>query len=1228
MRSRIFALLLPCFLLPPLAWGQTGMGKIQGTVKDASGAVVPGAKITVVRLETAGRNSTTTNEVGFYIFPAVQNGRYTIGIEAAGMETFKGEFLLETGQTAVIDAALKLGATVTEVTVTADVVPLVTTTAPTLANVTDRARLDQLPISGRMFQSLVMQTTPGIDGASFVPHVWGIKWGVEFLQDGAVLANRDIGEIAGRPPGMDTIEEFRVETSNSSAKMNRPGSVIVNTRAGANRVHGSLFEIARNNNLGFGVARARQDRWSRPPHLVRNEFGGSMGAPVYLPKIYNGSNRTFFFHAYEAFRSLTASTKRTRVPPAAFRQGDFSGLVDGTGRRYTLYDPWTSQGREANWQRLPYPNNQVPMRQQSPLAKYLYSVTPLPTELAVNPLVADNYYYLAPNNRLEWTMTTRVDHRISESDQIFFRYTHGVRDSFAQSGNNNSPTTLDRSANANWRPIRNNTGVVAWTHMFSPTFFGETNFNVGVEDLNFINIGDDKKWADILGLPNPFDEFGFPNLTSTGLSMEYVSAANRRNSIVHIYNLDQNFTRIHGRHELLFGGRYRYEKLNILPDQQQVQGSHSFSSNATGLFDPTSGSTFAPVPYSGHNAANMFIGVIGSYSAQFVRRWYDMHDSEYSLYLQDNWKVNSKLTLNFGLRWEMYTPVREADNALTGFDPKTKAIVNGADFETLYRTKSSMPEIVNIFTGMGVKFVKPEEVGLPKNLIYLNKWDFNPRAGFAYKFTEGARAFVVRGGYGLYGYPMPLRAFNARMRQNPPTTARFTYSYGNSAQTPDGMLSYGLRNAPDYVAGVNSRDIRQLKTPGGVSRGSFLTSYFSPHLPTSRAHEWNLTFEREILDSTVLRFGYVGTHGARLDMYDSYNQSVNDYIWFTTTGEPYPTGIYQSTARRVFDKTTFGEIEEYQKTGWSNSQNFQVEIQRRYAKGYGFQFFYVMSNTLKAGGSGWEDDVLPPAEVFMPGAVPADKQERRRFLFYRRDTAIPKHRWNWNWILDLPFGRGKKWAGNAGAVLNRVVGGWQLAGHGSVTSNWWSLPTGNWAFPNKLEFYGTKYPIQDCRSGTCLDGYLFYNGYIPANRINSYDRNGKPNGVMGVPDNYRPAHVPLIPIPKDGGSAGDPMAPFYDSNTVWVPLKNGTLQRTSYNPGLNPWRNQYQLGLRSWGQHASLFKIVPVNERVFFRLNIDFFNVFNMPGIPKTPSSSSGIIDASVSGNSARSLQFGLRLTW
>jgi hypothetical protein len=1166
-----------------------------------------------------------TNQVGFYLVPSIQPGTYRVTVEAAGMQTWQGDLQLQVGQAAVVDPLMTVGATVTEITVAGDVTPLVTTTSPTLGNTVERARIEQLPLNGRFFQTLVQRTTPGLEGSSGSPRVYGLRsTSMEFLQDGAVLTNRDTGELSGRPPGIDTIEEFKVETNNSSAKMNRPATTIVTTKAGTNAIHGALFETHRNS--GLGVARRRQDFYEKPPHLVRNEFGASVGGPVYLPKLYDGRNRTFFFFAYEAFRNLSATTTSVTMPTMAMRQGDFSGLIDSAGRQFTLYDPWTTQPAANRWQRQPFPNNQIPMSRISPLAEYFYSVTPRPT-LDANPLVSANYFGPAVSNRLDHTESVRIDHRLSDRDQLFFRYTNGNRWAKNRSGANGSPTMLDEAGNVTFRPVRNHSGVASWTHNYSPTLFSETLFTASTEDL-FIYVGTDHiNHAERLGMPNPFNETGLPNFSGTGFGMVYSYADNKRNNITQIFNLDQNFTKIYGRHEFQFGGRFRHERLSVLPDQQQVQGSHSFSSLGTSLYDPNSGSTYAALPRTGHDSANLFLGLVGSYSAQFVRKWYHLTGREYALYFQDNFKATSRLTLNYGLRWEFYPAIREADNVLTGFDMNTKSIINGVSLDRMYDLGVTTPVIVDAFTRIGVNFITPDQAGLPDTMMYSNKRDFGPRAGFAYRLSSGHRSTVLRGGYALYGFPIPLRTFNARMRSNAPTNARFTQSLNSAAQSPDGLPNYGLRSAPAVIAGVNSRDVLDITQPGGITRGSFRTSFFNPSQPTTRAHEWNLTLEREIFDNTVVRAGYVGTHGARLEQFYTFNQQPNNYVWFMNTGLPIPGGEFSGVARRNFDQVSYGDIEEYRKTGWSNFNGVQLELQRRYSKGYGFQLFYVMSNAFRAGGNGWSDDFVQEPNVFLTGSMPNDLRERNRLLNYRRDSAIPKHRVHWNWIVDLPFGRGKWLGRNAGGVLDRVIGGWQVAGFGTMRSNYFNLPTNNWGAVGDAEIYGTKYPIEDCRSGQCIPGYLWYNGYIPANRINSYDAQGRPNGVMGVPDSYRPASQPVIPMPRDGGSPSDPLYAFYDTNTVWVPLQNGSVQRIAMDTGLHPWRNQLGVGPRSWGLDASLFKAIRITESVSARFNADFFNVLNMPGIPQ-PDSGTGVVSLQNSAQEARQLQLTLRVTW
>ena len=1220
----LFVYFLLCAAVSALA--QTGTGNIQGTVKDAADAVVPGAIVNVVHTATSRQYRSPTNDVGFYLFPTLQAGAYQMTVEAPGMETWKGNLTLVTGQSAQVDPVLKLGATTTSVTIAGDVTPLVTTNSPTIATVVERERIEQLPLNGRFVTTLLYMTTPGVESGS-VPRVYGLRYATEMLQDGAVLENREWQSTPARPPGLDTVSEVRSETNNSSAKLNRPGTFILTTRSGTNELHGSIFETARNS--GLGVARARQDYYQKPPHLVRNEFGASLGGPVVIPKIYNGRNRTFFFFAYEGYQLRQASTRSIAVPTAAMREGDFSGLVDAQGRRYTIYDPLTTN---AQWGRTPFPNNQIPISRQSPLAKYLYSVTPLPTH-SDNPLVTSNWFGLGFDNTRQHTETARVDHRINDSNNLFFRYSHNpatterTNDPYGQ-----SPTTLDRRANAFIDSGENDSGVANWTHTFSPTFFSETLVSVARDYRGQLPYTGSEEISSTLGLPNPFGGIGFPRIpysmsSTTGVGMSYDASINPTINYGRIFSIDQNFTKVYGRHEFQFGARFRYEQLETLNDQQIAQGQLDYNNvGPTGLYDPTSGNAYSATPFTGHTAANFYLG-IGTYQAQFERSWYRPRVHERALYFQDNFKVNSRLTLNLGLRYEYNSPINERDHTIFGFDEKSKSIILARPIPDLVERKIVLPSIIDAYTKLGMKFTTPEQAGLPDSLTYSNKLDFGPRAGFAYRLGSSTRATVIRGGYSIFAYPESLRLFAGNTQNTIPGRGNISYNPNAAEQSPDGLPNYLLRSVPTVIAGVNSSNILDPNRVTGITRGGGSLYYLDPHQPTARAHEWNLLLEHELFANTVVKAGYIGTHGMRMSQWYTYNDNSPAYIWYTKTGQAFPTGEYANVARRPFDQQLFGTIQRYQKTGWSNFNGFQLEFEHRYSKGHAFQVFYVMSNAMRVAGDGWRDDILRPASYYLPGTVPEDDAARNRLLFYRRDTGIPKHRVNWNFLVDLPFGKGKAIGGGANRLVNAFIGGWQLAGNGALTSRYFQLPTTYWGPQSNVQVYGKQYPIQDCRSGVCYDGYLYWNGYIPANRINSYGANGKPNGVMGVPDNYKPFQTPIIPIPANGGTSGDPNFGFYDTNTVYVPLKDGALQRTTLDTGLHPLQNQYVPAPLIWNMAGSLFKSFPITERVVLRVNADFLNnLFNMPG--DTVPQSDGLLINRNSANPARVLQLTMRLTW
>jgi hypothetical protein len=518
-----------------------------------------------------------------------------------------------------------------------------------------------------------------------------------------------------------------------------------------------------------------------------------------------------------------------------------------------------------------------------------------------------------------------------------------------------------------------------------------------------------------------------------------------------------------------------------------------------------------------------------------------------------------------------------------------------------------------------------------------NNWfDIGPHVGFAYRAFDGPGSFVIRGGYSLNYHTIPLYTWNDRMRLNAPFAGFYqNYHLTASDQSADMTPQWGLVNRPTIIAGQNSANAVTFDRPMGITPGSesFQVAYFNPDQPTSRVHDWNLTVEKEIFADTVLRVAYVGNHSTRQESYLDWNAPTNEYVWVSRTGTVPPSGITAQTALRPNANLPYGNLQEWRKDGFGWSNGGQIELQRRYSKGFGFQLFYVLMNVTRAAAAGWEV-ALPPASNFLPGTVPTDDIERMNLLLNRRDPNVPQHEVRWNWIADLPFGKGKPIAGNAGGLLNQIIGGWQVAGLGRWRTRWLTLPTTNWETGVPVEYYGEDIPVQDCRSGVCRPGFLAWNAYIPAHQINSTDAQGRPNGVMGVPADYRPSNAPLWPYPADyrqRNAQNDPNYGNYGTNYVWLPLNNGNLHRINLNGSTNgsplhPWINQVVRGNNQWNTDASLVKNFAINERMNLRFTADFFNVFNVPGNPLP--NSSGIIETWTSFQEARVMQLSARFAW
>ena len=1233
--TRIAALAVAVLALGTVvAWCQSSNGSVRGTVQDTTKAVIPGANVVLTNADTNVELSAVTNHVGLYLFPSVMPGPYKISVESAGMNKFAATVTVSVQESAAVDVTLAPAGTATSVEVK-DVTSMITTDSPELGHTLERARIDELPINGRNV-SLLLNTVPGMTGN----RTYGVRLGThDMILDGAPLTDELNGGIITRQPGLDSIEEFRVTVNAASAKFTRQTSIILTTKGGTNQLHGTLFET--NRNASIGVARARDNNTNTAAHYVRNEFGGTVGGPVFMPKLYNGKNRTFWFASWEGFRQRQGNITGFSVPTEAMRNGDFSAVVTAAGTKANIYNPFTTDPTTRLRQQFNYNGvlNRIDPSLESPLAKALLAILPMPTLPNVNPLVAANYYGPTPDVYNQGTFATKFDQRFSDNDTLYVRISNSSSDR-----NNNSlgVTTLDKIDNFVQTHAPNRSLALHETHIFSPTLFNEFMFSA-TNTLQSGTTGDaSTNYAALLGLPNPNNQIGYPVIDQIGVGgglngNYYFQSVNAYNQRFAYFILEDNGTKMKGRHELQFGAHLRYNQLTYLPQQQQSGGFIGFASIATAQYDPTVPDRSRGVLNTGSLGSAFYLG-LANYTYPLLKSNYYMRENEDAFYFQDNFKIRPRLMLNLGVRWQLSPFPKDKNDIFSSFDLKNMAVVLPNSLDVLYKADVTTPSLIQTLQGYGAKFETAAQAGLPHRLMDNNWHDIGPHVGFAYHAFDGKKSFVVRSGFALNYFPLPMYLWNDSFRADTP----FRSSYTNSAltlagQSPDGQQNYGLVSVPTIIAGKNSADAISLTNPTGITPGgtSFQAYFFDPHQPTSRVYDWNFTIEKEILRNTVVRVAYVGNHATDQEIENSLNASIPQWVWLTTTHQPYPTGTYSTAAMRPLNQTgttlPYGEIQEFTKAGWSDGNGAQVEVERRLSKGIGFQFFYNLMNIAKAGANGYaSDSTLLPATSFAPGAVPADTTDRMKLLLLQRDTTIPQHQIKWNWVVDLPFGRGKKFGGHMNKWLDAVVGGWQVTGMGAWRSNYFTLPTTYYPTGAPIQYYGHKYPIQDCRSGACIPGYLMWNAYIPAQQINSVDaKTGKPNGIEGVPSNYQPAQAPFYPYPANYGSLNaqnDPNYGLYGTNTVVVTLANGAKQQVAYG-GLNPWINQPITSTNTWSFDSSLNKSFHLNERVRLRVQMDAFNTTNTPGNTPTPNSL-GIASTNTNVNTPRQLQLSAHLYW
>src|SRR5215831_8358912 len=749
----LWVLVAPLFA--PAAWAQASSSTVRGTVTDQHQAVIPKAVVTLTNTETNVSRNTVTNESGAYVFPGVFPGPYRVTAEVPGMQKYEATLTVQAQQDAAVDVTLQVGQTVTQVEVQ-DVTPMVTTSNPTLGHTLERQRIEQLPVNGRNYQAF-LSTVPGIDSTGLV-QAYGMRTNTSTtLFDGAPVNEVWEGWDFGRVPGLDALEELHVETNNSSAKFARPVTVLLSSKSGTNQFHGDLFET--NRNSGIGVARRRQDTFTKAPYLNRNEFGLTAGGPVFLPKIYNGRNRTFFFVSWEGLRQRAYTTNQYSVPTVAMRNGDFSDLRDSQNRLITLYDPFSTNPQTYERTPLTYNGrlNVIDPSKITSLAKFLFNSTPLPNQPGINPLLGPNLIVPTLIPTTQNTTSIRIDHRITEKDLIFGRLTLGTNDHWLGTtvmlpiSIGDYPNAVATS-NRHWPNV---TGALTWVHTFSASMTNELVLNAS-RDYQWRGSGDKHTdYAGALGLPNPFKAANWPSFTGMGLGSYPFGSAGLFWLVTNFGLLQNNATKIHGKHEFQFGFHARYEMIE--KSSNSTSGAFDAGTLATSLYDPTS-TAANPLakPQTGFGLANFELGVL-NYSTAFKRRWFRFRRPEYAGYFQDDFKVNKRLTLNLGLRYEIRSPLYDKDGTLLSFDFAKHSLVTGTTVDNFVKLGMTTPAILTALRNFGGNLISYTDAGAPQKLVYRNWKELGPRLGFAYQALSGKRAFVVRGGYRISYYPQKLQ---------------------------------------------------------------------------------------------------------------------------------------------------------------------------------------------------------------------------------------------------------------------------------------------------------------------------------------------------------------------------------------------------------------------------------------------------------------------------------------
>jgi hypothetical protein len=1083
---------------PALLFGQSEKGAILGIVTDSTGASVPGAAVTITNLGNKTSQTLTTNDEGRYEAPFLNPAAYAVTVKASGFKTaLVNEVILNVGGRESVNVQLETGDISATVVVSDTSTPLLQTESASIGTVVTTKQLTDLPSQDRNIYGFLNLDSTVTSGFSGNAEAFRLESGGTFVISGTrassitfkIDGQANTDPTFGTPtitPTMDSVKEFQLQNNAYSAEYEGITQINIASKGGTSGFHGSGFEFAQNDFFQPRNPLLAPDKSGKPAknRLRFNQFGGTIGGPLWLPRFGEGGasaikDRTFFFFSYEGKRLSGITAGFARVLTEAERRGDFSSSLGACVKSGTtdvpllnpngspsgqcirvgqIFDPattvrnplfsGTASALNPEFIRQPFLNNQIPSNRLNSVAQAIINLQqPLPNR----PGTDLNYLGTSGALLINDQYSVRVDHKFSDTDNIYGRLTwqNNLRD------NVSILPLQQKNITGNGRVLN-----LSWTHIFNAGLVNEFRagyvrgvYGDSIEESDPRAVGVSNTLLNTLPgllLPNSLNFGGF--------------TASILNTVQNTYQIADNVSMIRGRHAFKFG--FKIDE-NRFRNGEQIGGNGV--ANFNGMFS-TGNSSIATSGNRNNHVADLLLGLPNSHSLQ-TNQLANLQNRPWAGYIQDDWKFSPRVTVNLGVRYEYHQPFRE--NLLGG---------SRVDFENGGRLIVADPEIARIANSpLVVCCTSPRVVDADKN-------DFGPRIGVAFQPFKGD-PMVIRVGYGLFYSdssqffhwqkytPFRRGSFQGSLTsfQNPAISLSNLFPANQFTPTTGSGISIAL------PAGVN---------PAAVNNQPLLSVSSLGTYDTPQTHQWSVSLQRQIWGDMVVELNYAGSVSKNLPLQWFFNQptfspTTANFQSLDPAANPY--------LRRQFANFTTGSNIVANVLS-SNYNGGTAKVTKRFSKGYSFTSTYTWSKNIDQG-----------AEIFSIFSNHAFIANNLNFDDSKGVSALDvPHRWVTSGTVELPFGKGKRFW-NSGGLTDKLVGGWRLAGVATLQSG---LPINPYIF-NRLTNTGLSIPERGDLVGPA---YLTGDAWDAA--IEAWEHGGQrlfliPFGSIGL--NYAPGTLGNIP---------------------------------------------------------------------------------------------------------------------